>query len=238
MKIKVIIPARLKSTRLSNKLLRVISGKTIIQHVCERATRIQCDDLIVASDSRKITDIVNQMQINTYLSKKKFNNGTERIAHLCNEKNFKDSDVIINLQADELNFPIHAINKIINLFNLNNKINVATVVTKNTNKKDYFNKDIVKVVMDNDSNSIYFSREPIPHNYSKYFYSHIGIYAYKVSALHSYTKFKQSLQEKCESLEQLRFLCNGISIKCVLIKQNKSISINSNNDLKLARKLF
>jgi len=120
----------------------------------------------------------------------------------------------------------------------NKKINVATVVRKNTNKKDYFNKDIVKVVMDNDSNSIYFSREPIPHNYSKYFYSHIGIYAYKVSALHSYTKFKQSLQEKCESLEQLRFLCNGISIKCVLIKQNKSISINSNNDLKLARKLF
>ena len=238
MKIKIIIPARLKSTRLSNKLLRVVSGKTIIQHVCERAVRVQCDDLIVTSDSKKITDIVDQMQITTYLSKKNFRNGTERIAHLCKVKNFKDSDVIINLQADELNFPIHAINRIINLFNSNKKVNVATVVTKNSNKKDYLNKDIVKVVLDNEYNSLYFSRRPIPHNYSKYFYSHIGIYAYKVSALHSYTKFKQSMLEKHESLEQLRFLCNGISIKCVLVKQNKSISINSNNDLKLARKLL
>ena len=238
MKTRIIIPARLKSSRFPKKLIKIINGKTIIEHVCLRAKKIKSDSLIVATDSIEIKKIIDNLNIETYISKKKYSNGTERIADLCKERNFHKNDIIINIQGDELNFPINSINKIINSLKKSKKEKMTTVVVKSNNRKNYLNHDCVKVVMDKSHNALCFSRSPLPFNSPSDYFLHLGLYGYKVSLLNKYLSFKQSEYEIKESLEQLRFLFNNISIECIKLKKHNSVSINSPNDLKLAQKLI
>ena len=79
MNVHIIIPARLGSTRLKNKMLKKILGKTLIEHMCERALKLNFKNLVVATDSKEIIETVAKYNVNTYFSSKKFNNGTERI---------------------------------------------------------------------------------------------------------------------------------------------------------------
>ena len=90
-------------------------------------------------------------------------------------------------------------------------------------------------IRDRNNQALYFSRSPIPSNRNNEHLIHIGIYGYKVSLLHDYLNFKISPYEESESLEQLRFIWNEIPIYCIKIPVNNSISINSPNDLKLAK---
>ena len=238
MKIRIIIPARLKSKRFPNKLIKNLNGKSIIEHVCLHAKKLKYDSLIVATDSIEIKKIIDGLNIETYISKKKYSNGTERIADLCKKRNFHKNDIIINIQGDELNFPINSINKIINSLKKSKKEKMTTVVVKSNNRKNYLNHDCVKVVMDKSHNALCFSRSPLPFNSPSDYFLHLGLYGYKVSLLNKYLSFKQSEYEIKESLEQLRFLFNNISIECIKLKKHNSVSINSPNDLKLAQKLI
>ena len=145
--------------------------------------------------------------------------------------------MIINIQADELNFPLGAFEKIKKCFKDKKDINVATLIYPLTNYPLLADTNLVKVVKDKDDNAIYFSRSIIPSNSINCF-GHLGIYAYKVRILSKYRNFKKGAVEIEESLEQNRFLFNSIPIKCISIKSHDSISINTRNDLKLARKKF
>ena len=238
MKTRIIIPARLKSSRFPKKLIKTINRKTIIEHVCLRAKKIKSDSLIVATDSIEIKKIIDNLNIETYISKKKYLNGTERIADLCKKRNFNKNDIVVNIQGDELNFPINSINKMINSLKNSKEEKMITVIAASNNRQYYLNKDCVKVITDKNNNALCFSRSSLPFNSPSNYLLHLGLYGYKVSLLNKYSSFKKSEYEDKESLEQLRFLFNRINIECIKLKKHNSISINSPNDLKLAQKLI
>ncbi|MDG2106700.1 MAG: 3-deoxy-manno-octulosonate cytidylyltransferase [Gammaproteobacteria bacterium] len=235
MKTRIIIPARLKSSRFPNKLIKIINGKTLIEHVCLRAKKLKYDSLIVATDSLKIKDIIEKIGVNVWYCQKKYSSGTERIAGLSSDLKFKKNDIVINIQGDEYNFPLSAVNKIINDLRLSKKRIVSTVIYTTYDKKIINNKDSVKVVTDKNNNALYFSRSLIPYNSDHEYFVHLGIYGYKASLLEEYSSLVKSGFEKSESLEQLRFVYNNVPVHCIKIKSHNSISINSVNDLKLVK---
>ena len=235
MKTRIVIPARLKSSRFPNKLIKIINGKTLIEHVCLRAKKLKYDSLTVATDSLKIKDIIEGIGINVWYCQKKYSSGTERIAGLSSDLKFKKNDIIINIQGDEYNFPLNAVNKVINDLKISKKRIVSTIIYMTQDKKIINNKDSVKVVTDKNNNALYFSRSPIPYSSDHEYSIHLGIYGYKAGLLETYSSFIKSEFEKSESLEQLRFLYNNVPVHCMKIKNHNSISINSVNDLKLVK---
>ena len=237
MKTRIVIPARLKSSRFPNKLIKKINKITLIEHVCRRAKKLQYDSLIVATDSIEIKNIVEELNIEVWFSRKIFSNGTERIAKLSHDLEYSMNDIIINIQADEFNFTLSGVKKIIDYLKSKKSEGVATLIYKNNSNVDFNNSNHVKVVINSENNALYFSRAMIPFNASLNYYSHIGIYGYKNKTLKKYKSLSKSKNEINEKLEQLRFLWNNISIKCLQVKSNNSISINTLNDLKLIKKL-
>ena len=235
MKTRIIIPARLKSTRFPNKLIQLINGTSLIEHICIRAKKIKHDSLTVATDDFKIKNLVERHGIDVWYSKKRYLNGTHRIASLCKELNFKKSDNIINIQGDEYNFPLKGVREMISCLSSSKTKHVYTLISKSKSKKSFNNSDIVKVILNKKNQALYFSRTPIPSNQNNEHFVHIGIYGYKVSLLYDYLNLKISSYEQSESLEQLRFIWNQIPIYCIKVPVNNSISINSPNDLKLAK---
>ena len=235
MKTRIIIPARLKSSRFPNKLIKMINGKTLIEHVCLRAKKLKYDSLIVATDSLKIKDIIENIGIDVWYCQKKYSSGTERIAGLSSDLKFKKNDIIINIQGDEYNFPLSAVNKIIDHLKISKKRIVSTAIYMTKDKKIINNRDSVKVITDKNNNALYFSRSLIPYNSDHEYSIHLGIYGYKVGLLEMYSSFIKSKFEKSESLEQLRFVYNNVPVHCIKIKNHNSISINSINDLKLIK---
>ena len=140
MKVRIIIPARLDSSRFPKKLIKMINGKTLIEHVCLRAKKLKPDSLVVATDSVVIKEIVENNKIEVWYSKKKYNSGTERIAGLVNDYKFDKKDIIINIQADEYNFSIAGVKNIIKHLRTSKTDNLATLIFRNICQKSYRNK--------------------------------------------------------------------------------------------------
>ena len=218
MKTRIVIPARLKSSRFPNKLIKIINGKTLIEHVCLRAKKLKYDSLIVATDSLKIKDIIENIGIDVWYCQKKYSSGTERIAGLSSDLKFKKNDIVINIQGDEYNFPLSAVNKIIDHLKISKKRIVSTAIYMTKDKKIINNRDSVKVVTDKNNNALYFSRSLIPYNSDHEYSIHLGIYGYKVGLLEMYSSFIKSKFEKSESLEQLRFVYNNVPVHCLKLR--------------------
>ena len=238
MKTRIIIPARLKSSRFPEKLVQNINGISLIEHIILRAKKLRHYSITVATDDDKIKNLVEKHNINVWLSKKTYVNGTNRIAALCRDLKFTGTDSILNIQGDEFNFPLKGAKDIISSLSSSNNISMYTLISKSKSKKSFYNQDAVKVVLDNQDNALYFSRSPIPFNIYNDHYLHIGVYGYKVSLLKKYLNFKRSPYESYESLEQLKFIWNQIPIHCIKVRMNNSISINSPSDLKLAKEFL
>ena len=235
MKTRIIIPARLKSSRFPGKLVQKINDITLIEHIVLRAKKLPHDSITVATDDDKIKNLVEKHNINVWFSKKKYINGTHRIASLCRDLKYMGNDNILNIQGDEFNFPLKGARDIISSLSSENNISMYTLISRSKSEKSFNSKDAVKVILDNQDNALYFSRSPIPFNVYNDHYLHIGIYGYKVSLLKKYLNFKSSPYESYESLEQLKFIWNQIPIRCIKVRTNNSISVNSPSDLKLAK---
>ncbi len=235
MKTRIIIPARLKSSRFPNKLIKVINGKTLIELISLRAKKLKYDSLIIATDSIEIKNIIENIGIEVWFCDKKYSSGTERISALSKDLKFNNNDIVINIQGDEYNFPLNAVRKVIDDLKTSRKKIVSTIVCDTKDKKLINNKDSVKVVLDKGSNALYFSRSIIPYDSKESISLHLGIYGYTAGLLRMYSSFIKPSFEKTESLEQLRFIYNNIPVHCIKIKSHNSISINSINDLKLVK---
>ncbi len=233
---KIIIPARLDSSRLPGKLLLKIGNKTLLEHIICRSKKIKNTTLFVATDNKKIENIAKSLDVECWFSSKKFENGTHRISYFTNTKKFKTNDIIINIQADEYNFSIHGVNKLIKYLSLKSSHAVATLIYRDSIKKNYNNINNVKVITDKSNNALYFTRQKSPLNSINNFYTHIGIYGYKINALKIYDKLEKSNYEYNEKLEQLRYIWNNIPIHCILLNKNHSVSINTIEDLNILKK--
>lgn len=232
MKVLCIIPARYDSTRFPGKALADIKGKPMIQWCYESSLKSKLiDQLIIATDDKRIYDAVKKFSGEVVMTSKKHRSGTDRIAEAA--KKFK-CDIVVNVQGDEPFIDYRTIDKAIDALKKDKNPQVSTVAKKITDKKEINNPNIVKVVFDDDYNALYFSRSVIPFNRDgkdkANYYRHYGLYVYRKDYLMKITKLSESRLEKIEKLEQLRVLENGGKIKIVLTDKD-SVSIDTQEDL-------
>ena len=239
MKFVGIIPARYASTRFPGKPLADILGQPMIQRVYERASQV-LDTVVVATDDQRIYDAVVQFGGRVVMTSENHKTGTDR----CYEALTKlpeTYDVVINIQGDEPFIAIEQIEALKNCF-VSDQIQLATLVKPfdaNTSIDELENPNTPKVILSQAGEAICFSRSVIPYlrgvEKSQWaaahtYYKHIGIYAYRTDILAQITKMTQTPIEKAESLEQLRWIENGLHIH-VAITHSDNHSIDTPEDL-------
>jgi len=231
-----VIPARLGSTRLSEKVLRLLDGRPMIQHVWEQARRAKrLSDLIVACDDPRVEDCVKRFGGKTVLTRRDHPNGSSRVAEIAGRE--PAADILINIQGDEPMIHPAAIDQIVEAFEKDAAIDVATLAVPREDRRDYENPNVVKVVCDEKGDALYFSRASIPHYRNQpsgpaAYLKHLGIYGYRRDFLLQFVGWKAGTLEECEKLEQLRILERGFSIR-VLETPYDSFSVDTQEDLNL-----
>ena len=226
-----VIPARLGSTRFPGKVLADIAGKSMIQHVWDGAKKSKLlDDLIIACDDEKILKVAKSFGAKAVLTSGDHSSGSDRIAEAVENL---DVDIIVNIQADEPFIQPSVIDHLVEVLKSDASSVMATVVKIIENPEDCQNPNVVKVVLDDQKNALYFSRSLIPYNRGKEkiaYYKHLGIYAYRKDFLFKFKNLPKSNLEKIEQLEQLRVLEAGYKIKTVLTDVD-SIGVDTPEDL-------
>lgn len=246
---KIVIPARYASSRLPGKPLKIIAGKSMIQHTYERALQSQATEVVIATDDQRIIDAVQQFTSDVVMTSPDHASGTERLVEVLALKNWDENSIIVNVQGDEpLVSPDHIDLVAIALKN-NPKAGMATLATPINDLDEVFDANIVKVVMDHQGYALYFSRAVIPWARDSFtmasaelqsikgllddanWFRHIGMYAYRGTTLQQYTTLQTCMLEKTESLEQLRVLYNGIGIHVSIVHDEPGHGVDVEADL-------
>lgn len=238
MSILGVIPARFASTRFPGKPLTVINGKTMIRRVYEQASSSEkLQKVVVATDDERIFNEVKSFGGEVVMTSDQHRSGTDRCAETVG-KVAGAWDAVINIQGDEPFIQPQQIDLLAALFS-DAEVQIGTLVKKLSDPADLDNPNTMKVVLDSKNNGMYFSRSAIPfvrgaektewlkHHF---FYKHIGIYGYRTSTLLELTKLAPGKLEIAESLEQLRWLENGYSIRTAFTEL-ETISIDVPEDL-------
>lgn len=222
MKILGVIPARLGSTRLKEKVLAPIGGIPMIQHVWQRASKAKkIADLIVACDDARVADCVKSFGGHAMMTRVDHLNGSSRVAEVAQKT---DADVYINIQGDEPLMRPEAIDQLADVFEKEKNFEVATLAVPREDLKDYENPNVVKVVLDEQGFALYFSRSPLPYYRDndrrgdpsgRPYLKHLGIYGYKKNFLLKFVTWPATSLENAEKLEQLRILERGHRIRVV-----------------------
>lgn len=237
-----IIPVRLASTRLPNKPLADICGKSMIQRVYEQAIKANLGKVIIACDGQEIANEAQKIGADYVITDPNLPSGTDRI-YAAYQK-FKDAsfDAIINLQGDLPNIDPKVIQAAAQA-SLQKECDIATVASKITNKSEITNPNVVKIAIafheEKRGKALYFSRCPIPYdkNQEADYFHHIGIYAYKKEALEKFISLQPSTLEKRESLEQLRALQNNMNIYVQIVDAHP-LSVDTQEDLDIVTQLI
>lgn len=244
MKFLGIIPARYASTRFPAKPLAMLGGKTVIQRVYEQVAGV-LDDAYVATDDERIEAVVKAFGGKVVMTSVHHKSGTDR----CYEAYTKIGagfDVVVNIQGDEPFIQPSQLRAVKACFD-DPSTQIATLVKPFSANDDFAileNVNSPKVVVNKNMNALYFSRSIIPYqrNAEKkdwlknhVYYKHIGLYAYRTEVLKEITSLAQSSLELAESLEQLRWLENGYTIK-VGVTEVETIGIDTPQDLEQAEK--
>ncbi len=240
MKAVAIIPARYASTRFPGKVLAELEGKPIIRWVYEKASASIADEVYVATDDEKVFSAVESFGGKAVMTSNAHPSGTDRIREAA-AKMCPDAEIIVNVQGDEPLIPTLVIDNLISRMKSDQSIEMATVSVPSPRSEIEGNPNIVKVVVDKRNFALYFSRSPVPFlrvgGEDMPLYRHWGIYAYRRSALEKFVSLPESALEKCEKLEQLRALENGIRIY-VVISDCESIGVDTPEDLETVRKFL
>lgn len=241
-----IIPARYASTRFPGKPLVDIGGKTMIQRVYDQVSKV-LDDVYVATDDERIFDKVRSFGGKVIMTSDAHRSGTDR----CYEAFTKLDDwfdVVINVQGDEPFIQPEQIEALKNCF-ADEETQIATLVKKITERDGVevlFNPNSPKVVIDKQNNALYFSRSPIPYKRGSDeknwiaehdYYKHVGVYAYRSEVLSQIVQMPPSKLELAESLEQLRWLENGLKIKAGFTEV-ETVGIDTPEDLEKIKGMF
>jgi len=246
----VIIPARLKSTRLPNKMLADIAGKPLIYHTWHNACKSSASDVIIACDDQQIYDVCTQFGARVVLTSTNHISGTSRLSEACAILKLAAKHIVVNVQGDEPLLPANLINQVAANLARNNNAHIATLAHKITNANELFNPDIVKVVTNKLGFALNFSRAPMPWARDDFIYSknslpanftwlrHIGIYAYSAGFIKQYVEFSSCELEDCEKLEQLRAMWHGYNIHVATCADIPPAGVDSRDDLLRVRSIL
>lgn len=238
MKIIGIIPARFASTRFPGKPLADILGKPMIQRVYERALMSErLHDVIVATDDTRIYDCVMSFGGHAVMTDSNLPNGTARCEEALRIYGDDSVDAVINIQGDEPLMNPVMIDEIAELLSDNECVTLCRELDS-----DFENPNVVKVVMSQDNNALYFSRSLIPYKRNESslpVYYHIGIYGYTVRFLKEYVSLSNTPLSDSESLEQLKILEHGrkIYVKVTQCKE-ENIGVDTTEDLERVRRIL
>lgn len=242
---KVVIPARYGSSRLPGKPLLNIAGKPMILHVCDRAQEAGAAQIIVATDDERIRDVVKTYGFDAVMTGSEHGSGTERLAEVAEIYQWKNEEIIVNLQGDEPLIPADYITLAANALARQTLAGIATLAAKISTAEEIFNPNAVKVVLDRLGYALYFSRaaipwdrvefaQPTPHlspTPPEFYLRHIGLYAYRVSFLQRYVSWQTSELEKIEMLEQLRILWQGEKVHVSKVESTPEAGVDTQEDL-------
>ncbi|MBI5190046.1 MAG: 3-deoxy-manno-octulosonate cytidylyltransferase [Nitrospirae bacterium] len=247
MKITVaaIIPARYASTRLPGKPLADINGKPMVWRVYEQAKKARLvDEVWVATDDKRVYDVVAGLGGNVIMTSPDHPSGTDRLAEAASKV---IADVYVNVQGDEPMIPPEMIDDAVRPLIDDPALNMSTAAMEIAAPDEIMDPAVVKVVMDETGNALYFSRAPIPFHRDEWgafpaitggtCYKHIGIYVYRREFLFRYAGLPQTALERLEKLEQLRALGHGERIK-VVITRHESTGVDTPADLEKVRELL
>ncbi len=260
----LVVPARLNSSRLPNKVLADIGGKPMLQRVLEQCKKaIDTSKIVVCTDSKNLSSLAQNLSINSILTSESCDSGTDRIASVVdkiieisssslnkydyeNIDDLKKRTLIINVQGDQPFIDPKVIEKMCSFFYDSSQLpSVVTPIYK-LQKENIHNPSVVKVLVNKNSEAIYFSRSALPHIRDKSkdewhlyydYWGHVGIYGFRADILSEWRNFSKSNLEKNEKLEQLRFIDSGIKINTFKVGGN-FLSIDTNEQLEKVREDF
>lgn len=245
---KVLIPARMRSTRLPGKMLADIAGKPLVAWVAERARASGADEVVVATDHQDIADAVAARGIRVCTTSAAHETGTDRLAEAVGLLGLADAEIVVNVQGDEPLIDPQLVRKVAAELALRPKASIATAVHPITDAQAFFDPNVVKVVIDTEGYAQYFSRAPIPYARDAFAkgrerlpeglpaYRHIGIYAYRVGFLRRYATLSPTGAERFEALEQLRALGHGHRIAVAFWERPMEAGVDTAEDLERVRR--
>lgn len=250
----VVIPARLHSTRLPEKLLQNLGGKPLIVQVLNRVRRLENVHILVATDDDRIRACVAEAGGDVCMTSATCRSGLDRVAEVIRTQFVSTNDVgstqlndphhriVVNVQGDEPFVDVEAITRMIELLQREPQLELATLATPLTDDQHFRNPNVVKVVVNAQNDALYFSRAPIPWPRDHVgvpdgCLQHIGVYAYRCRTLLRLASLPSCWLEQTEQLEQLRALHAGMRIR-VLTDARASIGIDTQADLDQARALW
>ncbi len=247
MMVVAVIPARYGSTRLPAKPLADICGKPMIQWVHEKAKQSKlCTRVFIATDDERVADAVRAFGGEVVMTSPDIQSGTDRmaaVARILSERGVH-ADVLVNVQGDEPLIDGGSIDQAIQAV-VDGKYQLTSLRVPLKSVEDLLNKNVVKVIVDDQNRALYFSRYPIPysrvepeHAKAPFLCSqHVGIYVYQRETLFKVTSLPQTDLERAESLEQLRAMKAGVAIG-VFEANFDSVGVDTPEDLEKVRKII
>jgi 3-deoxy-manno-octulosonate cytidylyltransferase (CMP-KDO synthetase) len=238
MKKIALIPARFDAARFRGKLMAELKGKSVIRHTYDATVATGLfDEVAVVTDSNVIYDEIMNHGGKAIMSQKQHESGSDRIAEAAENM---DGDIIVNVQGDTPFVKKEPLEKLLAQFS-DRTVEVASLMQPLTDEKLIADPNYVKVVVDKNMNSLFFSRSIIPYPRNKdlpvSYYEHIGVYAFRKQALINFTKWPVTPLENAEKIECLRYLENGIPLRMV-ITNFMGVEIDTPEDLKKAESLL
>ena len=232
------IPARYAATRFPGKLMQLLGGQTVISRTYQATVATGLfDEVWVVTDSDIIYNEITAHGGKAVMSQREHESGSDRIAEAAAGI---DTDVIVNVQGDTPFVKTEPLQKLLEQFH-DPEVEVASLMQVLTDEADINDPNFVKVAVDNNMNSLFFSRSPIPYprdkNVPVTYYEHIGVYAFRKQALMNFTNWPASVLESVEKIECLRYLENGIPLRMVVVDY-MGVEIDTPEDLDRASKLL
>ncbi len=246
---KVVIPARLGSTRLPRKVLREVAGKAVVRHVWEAARRSGAEEVVIATDSDEVLDVCRGFGADARLTSPQHQSGTDRVNEIARACGWSAQSIVVNLQGDEPLMPPALVRQAAGLLADDAEAHIASLCHPIHALDEWLNPNVVKAVIDRRGYALYFSRAPIPWKRdgatreaplmpAGLAYRHIGLYAYRVAALGEFSSLPPAPLEECEALEQLRALTHGFRIRMGVVANPPPRGIDTEDDLRAVAALL
>lgn len=245
----VVIPARLRSTRLPGKPLLPIAGKPMVQHVWEQARRSAASRVVIATDDASIFEACQAFGAEVLMTRVDHESGTDRLAEVAVQLGLPSEAIVVNVQGDEPLIPPVIIDQVAANLAANPHAGIATLAEPIHEPQAVFNPNAVKVVSDKNGLALSFSRAPLPWARDAFskgqelppgvpYRRHIGMYAYRVGFLHDFVGWGPCWLEQTEALEQLRALWHGVRIHVEDAIEAPAVGVDTPEDLERVRRLL
>ena len=245
MSFTVLIPARLKSTRLPDKPLADLHGAPMVVRVAQRAARSAAARVVVAADDMRIVEACRAHGVQALLTRTDHASGSDRLAEACEQLGLDGDAIVVNVQGDEPLIASSMIDACAALLRERGDCVMATVAHAIDDAQEFANPNVVKVVLDATGRALYFSRAPIPHWRDRMTdgalpaapapLRHVGLYAYRAGFLRRFAALPATALEGVEALEQLRVLWHGERIAVHVSNERPGPGVDTPDDLERVR---